>query len=150
MNFNQVSVTQDKSEAPVTTEKLNIRITTYVPRSQQSAYLMPNAFNRQSVTKTVSNRKLPLYINRGYTNEDEISYQLPAGYEIEFQPKDLEVKTPFGSYVSKISKKGNELLYYRKFILNNGTHPAKDYAAFSEFMNQVSTADRAKVVLKVN
>jgi transglutaminase-like putative cysteine protease len=150
MNFNQVSVTQDKSEAPVTTEKLNVRITTYVPRSQQSAYLMPNAFNRQSVTKTVSNRKLPLYINRGYTDEDEISYQLPAGYEIEFQPKDLEVKTPFGSYVSKISKKGNELLYYRKFILNNGTHPAKDYAAFSEFMNQVSTADRAKVVLKVN
>jgi transglutaminase-like putative cysteine protease len=150
MNFNQVSITQEKSEAPVTTEKLDIRIATYVPRSQQSAYLMPNAFNRQMVTKSVSNRKLPLYINRGYTDEDEISYQLPKGFEIDYQPQDLELKTPFGTYVSKISKKGDELVYYRKFILNNGTHPAKDYEAFAVFMNQVATADRAKVILKVN
>lgn len=150
INFSQVSVTQEKTEKPVTTEKLNIRIAAYVPHSQQSAYLIPNAFNRHPVTKAVSNRKLPLHINRGYTDEDEISYQLPTGYSIEYQPKDFDLKTPFGHYVAKITKKGDELLYYRKFTLNDGTHPAKDYAAFAEFMNQVATADKAKVILKVN
>ena len=147
--FNQVSVTQEKSVDPVTTEKLNIRIAAYVPNSQQSAYLVPNAFNRHPVTKTVANRKLPLYINRGYVDEDEITYKLPAGYNIEYQPNDLDLNTPFGSYVTRITKKGDELLYYRKFILNNGTHAPKEYAAFSEFMNQVATADRSKVILNL-
>lgn len=150
INFNQVSLHQDKSEQPQTTEKLKIHVAAYIPRSQGSAYLLPNAFNRRSTTKAVLNRKLPLYINRGYTDEDEISYQMPKDYAIEYQPKDLELKTAYGSYTSKISKRGNELLYYRKFVLNNGTFPAKDYAAFADFLNQVSSADRAKVILKMD
>ena len=150
INFNQVSLSQDKSELPTTTEQLNIRIASYVPKNQQSAYLLPNAFNRLSSTRTVANRKLPVYINRGYTDEDEIVYQLPAGYEVDYQPKDLDLKNQFGSFVSRISKKGAQLVYYRKFVLNNGSHSAADYTAFAEFMNQVATSDRSKVVFKTN
>ena len=150
INFNQVSLTQDKGDLPVTTEQLEVRIAAYVPKSQQSAYLVPNAFNRAATTRTVSNRKLPVYINRGYTDEDEIRYQLPVGYQVDYQPQDLELKTPFGSYVFRISKKDNELIYYRKFILNSGSHPASDYAAFAAFMNQVATSDRTKVIFKTN
>lgn len=150
INFNQVTLTQDKGEVPVTTEKLNIRIAGYVPKSQQNAYLVPNAFNKLSTTRTVANRKLPLYINRGYTDEDELIYQLPSGYSIDYQPQDLELKTKFGTFISRITKKGDELVYYRKLVLNNGSHPADDYSAFAAFMNQIATADRGKVIFKTN
>jgi len=150
INFNSVSIKQDKGDLPVTTEKLSIQIASYVPKSQHSVYLLPNAFNRLPTTRTVSNRKLPLYINRGFTDEDEVVYQLPTGYDVDYQPKDLELKNQFGSFTSRISKKGDELVYYRKFMLNGGIHAASEYTAFAEFMNQIATADRSKVIFKTN
>ncbi len=150
INFNQLSLTQDKGDLPVTTEKLTVEIASYLSKNHQTAYLLPNAFNKLPTTRTVSNRKLPVYINRGFIDEDELVYRLPAGYEIVHQPKDLKVENQFGSFVTRISKKGDELIYYRKFVLNSGSHPAANYTAFAEFMNQVATADRAKVIFKTN
>lgn len=149
INFKSVSITQDKTELPVTTEKLDIQIAAYVPKTQQSAYLVPNAFNRLSPTRSVTNRKLPVYINRGYTDEDEITYKTPAGYTIDFQPENVELKSPFGTYISRITNSGDQLVYYRKLVIQNGRHAAEQYAAFSEFMNKVSTADRGKVIFRI-
>ncbi len=150
IGFNKITLSQEKTAEPVTTEKLEVQIAAYVPKSQQSAYLLPNAFNRMNSTRSVLNRKLPVNINRGYTEEDEIVYELPAGYEIEHKADDLEITGPFGSYMAKITKVGNELRYYRKFVLNEGKHSAQEYNTFADFMNQVATADRSKVILKVN
>jgi len=149
INFEKVKFVQDKSESPVTTENLQIKLASYVPISNQNGYLVVNLFNKLPVTRTVSNRKLPLHINRGYTYYDEITYHLPEGFDVEYKPKDLDIKTIYGSYTCNITKKGNALIYTRKYVLNNGTHPAKDYEAFAEFMNNASNADRGKVILKV-
>lgn len=149
INFEKVKIMEDKSENPVTTENLQINIASYVPVNNQSAYLLINPFNKLPVTRTVSNRKLPLHINRGYTDFDEITYQLPEGFDVEYKPKDLDIKNVYGSYSSTIIKKENTLIYSRKFVLNNGTHPANDYEAFAGFMNDVANADRGKVILKL-
>jgi transglutaminase-like putative cysteine protease len=149
INFEKVKITQDKSENPTTTENLSIKIASYVPVNNKSAYLIVNPFNKLPVTRTVNNRKLALYINRGYTDYDEITYHLPEGFDVEYKPKDLEIKNGYGSYSSEITKKGNLLVYTRKFVLNNGTHPAKDYESFAGFMNEVANADRGKVILKL-
>lgn len=150
INFEQVKISQKKTAQPETNEQLTLKIAAYVPKSEHTAYLVPNAFNRLSSTRSVSDRKLPVHINRGYTEEDELTYHFPDGYVIDFQPKDTELKSPFGTFSARITQKGNELHYYRKFVLNNGSHAAKDYAAFAEFMNQIATADRGKVVFKTN
>lgn len=150
IDFEQVKISQKKTEQPETNEQLSIKIAAYVPKNQQAAYLVPNAFNRMSSTRSVSDRKLPVHINRGYTEQDELTYHLPDGYQVDYQPRDTELKSPFGTFNSRITQKGNELLYSRKFVLNSGSHAAKDYAAFAEFMNQIATADRGKVVFKTN
>jgi hypothetical protein len=150
INFRQVKIKQEKTEDPVTTENLNIEIASYVPKNQELAYLLVNAFNKLAVTRTVTDRKLPLYINRGYTDDDMITYHLPEGYSLEYKPKDIELKSAYGSFSSTITHKGNELIYTRKFVLNGGKHPAKDYPPFADFMNEVASADRRKVILKTN
>jgi transglutaminase-like putative cysteine protease len=149
INFENVKITQDKSESPTTTENLSIRIASYVPVNNKSAYLLVNPFNKLPVTRTVANRKLALHINRGYTDYDEVTYHLPEGFDVEYKPKDLDIKNSYGSFSSSIKKDGSTLVYIRKFVLYDGTHPAKDYEAFAGFMNEIANADRNKVILKI-
>jgi hypothetical protein len=149
INFENVKITQDKGESPTTTENLSIRIASYVPVNNKSAYLLVNPFNELPVTRTVNNRKLALHINRGYTDYDEVTYHLPEGFDVEYKPKDLDIKNSYGSFSSSIKKDGSTLVYIRKFVLYDGTHPAKDYEAFAGFMNEIANADRNKVILKI-
>lgn len=58
------------------------------------------------------------------------------------------IKNEFGSYQTSIKKEGNKLIYNRKFVLNSGTHPAERYAAFADFITEVSVADQARVIFK--
>lgn len=146
IDFSSCKITQDKGETPRTTELLEFSIPRYASRTSNHFYLVPNAFNRKRTVPEVSNRILPLFINRGYVDEDELVYTLPDKVSIESMPKNTMIKNEFGSYQTSIKKEGNKLIYNRKFVLNSGTHPAERYAAFANFITEVSLADQAKVI----
>jgi hypothetical protein len=150
INFEGLKFKQDKGADPVTTEAFSLEIPNYAPKGSSMTYLVLNAFNRQGIVPEVSNRTLPVYINRGFTDEDELSYHIPEGYHAEYKPEDVKLKTPYGSFSAEVVLKDQLLVYKRKFVLNAGRYPAKEYAAFSSFMNQVSSADLNKVVFKSN
>jgi len=147
INFNKISLSQEKEQNPLTKEALDITIKSYAPVNQKRMYLVVNAFNKTNSIQEVRNRTLPVYINRGYTDEDQISYSLPDGYTVELKPEDKEITTPFGKYTARISQDGNKLLYYRKISINEGTWKPEDYTGFYEFMSTVSSSDQAKVIL---
>jgi hypothetical protein len=46
----------------------------------------------------VRNPYKPLYINRGYTDEDEITFILPAGYHPDMEPLNINLNKPFGKF----------------------------------------------------
>jgi hypothetical protein len=150
INFEGLKIKQDKSADPSTSESFVLEILNYAPKSSSRMYVLLNAFNRQGSVAELSKRSLPLYINRGFTDEDEISYHLPEGYHTDYKPKDLELKTPYGEFSLKVIEKDRELIYKRRFVLNAGTYPASDYAAFANFMNKVSSEDMNKVILQAN
>jgi hypothetical protein len=150
INFEGLKIKQDKSADPNTSESFVLEILNYAPKSSSRMYVLLNAFNRQGSVAELSKRSLPLYINRGFTDEDEISYHLPEGYHTDYKPKDLELKTPYGEFSLKVIEKDRELIYKRRFVLNAGTYPASDYAAFADFMNKVSSEDMNKVILQTN
>lgn len=79
---------------------------------------------------------------------DEITYVLPEGLVIELMPATIEIKNNFGAYVTSIRKEDKKLIYQRKFILNNGTYPADQYAGFSDFISKVSAYDQMKAIFK--
>jgi hypothetical protein len=150
INFEGLKFKQDKGADPVTTESFDVEIANYAPSAGSMTYLLLNIFNRQSVVPELSNRTLPLYINRGFTDEDELSYHIPEGYHAEYKPSDLHLQTPYGTFSSQLVLKDQLLVYKRRFVLNAGSYPANEYAAFVGFMNQVSSADMNKVALKAN
>ena len=150
INFDKLSFTQDKGTVPATIEKFNLEIPNYAPKGGSMIYLLINAFNRQSTVVEVNNRTFPVYINRGFTDEDELTYHIPEGFKIEYRAKDVQLQTPYGTFSLKLEEKDKLLIFKRKFILNAGTYPAAEYAAFANFLNQVCLADMNKVVFKAN
>ena len=150
INFDKLSFTQDKGAEPVTTEKFQLQIPNYAPKGGSMIYLLTNAFNRQGTVTEVNNRTLPVYINRGFTDEDELTYHIPEGFKTEYRAKDVQLKTPYGTFSMQLEEKDKLLILKRKFVLNAGTYPATAYTAFSNFLNQVYLADMNKVVFKAN
>ncbi len=150
IDFADFKLVQKKNEHPVTSESMQLSIQKYAPKTNNLVYLIPNAFNKTRSIPEVRNRTLPVYINRGYTDEDEIVYQLPDGYSITARPPDQEIKSAFGTYSMHISMEGKKLTYKRKMVLNNGTYPADKYEDLTQFFSTISGLDNSKVIFKTN
>ena len=150
IDFSDFKLVQKKDVHPVTSESMQLSIPKYAPKTNNLVYLIPNAFNKTRSIPEVRNRTLPVYINRGYTDEDEIVYQLPDGYSITARAPDQELKSAFGTYSMQIRMEGKTLIYKRKMVLNNGTYPADKYEDLTLFFSTISGLDNSKVIFKTN
>ncbi|KLT66832.1 DUF3857 domain-containing transglutaminase family protein [Pedobacter sp. BMA] len=150
IDIKSVSFAQKKDIAPEFTENIDIDIPNYVPVNGKKMFLQPNVFNTMRSIPELRNRTLPVYINRGYTDEDTIVYTLPDNVDTDLITTNERVlSSVFGSYISKASVAGNQLTYYRKIVLNDGTFPAEKYAEFSKFMSDVNATDFLKLALSL-
>lgn len=150
INFSNVKFNQLKTEDPQTTESFDLVIKNYVPQTQSRSYLVLNAFNKMNAAPDVMNRKRPLYIGRGYSEEDYLTYSLPSNYKIEAGPQEINLASEFGTYHMKMTQTGNKISYTRKFTLKSGSYPAEKYRDFSDFILQVNRNDYTKVVFNLN
>ncbi|MFD2585219.1 DUF3857 domain-containing protein [Pedobacter vanadiisoli] len=150
IDFEAVSFAQKKDISPTLTEDITTNIRNYAPVNGNKMFLQLNAFNVKRSIPEIRNRTLPVYINRGYTDEDTIIYTLPDNVDTTLiMGQDKTLKSDFGQYVCKTSLDGKKLTYYRKFILNDGTFSAEKYADFSKFINDVNSADYLKLALSL-
>jgi transglutaminase-like putative cysteine protease len=149
INFSTASYQLDKSIIPTITEDLNINIRGYCSVSENKIFIVLNAFNVKSAVPEVRNRRMPIYLNRGYTDIDSIEYILPENIIPFIEPISKEIKTNFGSYMINATVKNNKLIYYRKFVLNEGTYPAADYEQFFKFINDVNISDTLKLIFSL-
>ncbi|MFW0715246.1 DUF3857 domain-containing protein [Pedobacter sp. N23S346] len=150
IDFTNVGFSQKKEINPQLTEDLKLSIRNYAPINGDKMYLQLNAFNIQPTIQELLNRTLPVYINRGFTDEDTIEFDLPENVKTELVLiEDKNFNNAFGKYIRKVSKDGTKLTYYRKLVLNDGTFAPEKYAEFSKFINDVNIADHLKLVLNL-
>jgi Domain of Unknown Function with PDB structure (DUF3857) len=150
IDFETISLAQKKDINPKLIEEIKINIRNYAPVNGNKMFLQLNAFNVKRSVPEIKNRTLPVYINRGYTDEDTIIYTLPDNVNSELMiGQNKTFKSAFGEYTCKTSLEGNKLTYHRKFVLNDGTFPAEQYSAFSKFINDINAADYLKLALSL-
>jgi len=139
---------QDKSQQPVTTENIGLKARDYASANDGKLSFIVNATNRiSSVPREVRNRHLDVYINRGYTDEDEISYTLPAGYKLDMHPSNVLINKPFGKFSATITVKDNQLIYRRKMQVFDGTYSKDTYQDLIDFYQAVVESDDNNVTL---
>ena len=107
-----------------------------------------NLVNIQSpVKKMMKERKSDFIIHRSTTDIDTLVYKIPPGYKIESLPVGKTIKSAFGDYSFTVRAKDNNIIYSRKFIINQGRFKASEYKNFYEFCLAISKADNVKVML---
>jgi transglutaminase-like putative cysteine protease len=112
--------------------------------------LLPiNVLNRSVyIPDRYTSRKLPLKINRGFRDFDEVEITLPKDYKVETLPKPILIENQFGNYQAEIVVKNDmTLVYKRVFVVNDGDFPKEDYEAFRNFYKEVARKDNSKISL---
>lgn len=146
IQFEAVSLKQDKSSSPSTVETISFKARDYGAINGNHLEIPLNLVNRyNNIPREVSNRTMPLYINRGFSDIDELNFTLPDGYKIDSYPKNLSIEKPFGKFSVTLEVKGNSLAYTRKIELKDGTYPPENYQEFVNFYQAVSDADNRKI-----
>jgi hypothetical protein len=148
MNIDTLYLRRFKNEAPEFTENIRLHARDYASVSGGKMFFMLNSFDRSDTPpQQVANRVNDVFINRGFTKEDNITYTLPTGYRLEKAPVNFEVKKPFGSFSVMMAVNGNKLTYKRKLQIIDGTYSKDTYSDLVDFYQTVYDADEYTVAL---
>lgn len=143
LKFNPV-----KKENPVITETITLKAGEYASAENGKMSFLVNAANRvANAPLNVRNRTAPLYINRGYTDTDNVTYTLPDGYTPDRNLLNVELHKNFGNYAAHVTITGNRLTYTRKLQLIDGTYSKEDYDELVNFYQTVVDADHYTMTL---
>ncbi|NII83365.1 MULTISPECIES: DUF3857 domain-containing protein [unclassified Pedobacter] len=139
---------QPDKTVPVLTEEINFKTNTLLTKGGDKLFLVVNQVNRrESIPLKVEARKTYFAVPFSYNDDDEISYILPKGYNVEFIPKDIAINSEFGSYTAKFSVKDNMIVYNRTQTMNNKKYPPEKYSEYVDFYKKIYQADKQKAVL---
>jgi hypothetical protein len=140
---------QDKAIKPTTTETLKLQARDYMAQNGGRYFFIPNIGSKYiKPIKDVINRANPVYINRGYHDEDEITYALPDNYRTATEPLNIVLDKPFGRYTASTTVTGNKLIYKRTLQINQGTYPTDSYTDLVDFYQSVYEADRYTMTME--
>jgi len=142
---------QDKGFDPCTEENIKLSARDYASLTGGKYYFSINPVNRfeETLPKDV-NRQNNVYINGSFTDLDEVTYTVPAGYHPEKLPLNISINKPFGKYTATMEVNGSQLIYKRKFQLIDGTYGKDTYQDIIDFYQDVADADDYTVSLAKN
>ncbi|HEY8928942.1 MAG TPA: DUF3857 domain-containing protein [Mucilaginibacter sp.] len=148
MEIESLNISQDKSFTPSTTETIMLRARDYATVDDGKYYFLLNPANRETyVPALVRNRVNDVYISRGESEVDEVTYTLPKGYMLEKKRLNINIDKPFGKFTASMELKDDKLTYKRKFQLNGGIYNKDSYQDLIDFFSEIVDADKYSVVL---
>jgi Domain of Unknown Function with PDB structure (DUF3857) len=133
-----------------------IRVPGYASRTGKRLFFQPNVFDRSSKPRFVSNtRKYDVYFNYPYSEQDELTIELPAGFALENADKPTPIKDAQGisshSIEIVVADGGKTLVYKRNFSFGNGgfiRFPTKSYPAIKSLFEAFNKADIHQLTLR--
>jgi len=142
LDIEKLAFKKASSANAVTTENITLKAREFAALNTDKFYFKVNLANRIThVPDEVRNRLTDVYINRGFVEDDQISYTLPSGYRPDKILMNKEVTKPFGKYTVSMHLTGNKLVYRRLLQLNDGTYNKDNYQDFVDFYQEVADAD---------
>jgi hypothetical protein len=136
------SIEETRKPIPSATIKETSESKNFCTFSGNYMILSLNLINVQTpLKKMLKARYSNILINRSFV------YKIPKSYKFETLPAGMNINSAFGSYTTTVSGKGNEIVFIRKLIINEGRYKPSEYKNLFDFVQAVSKADNAKVIL---
>ncbi|MGV3508877.1 MAG: DUF3857 domain-containing protein, partial [Sphingobacteriaceae bacterium] len=147
LEIQSLQFTQEKNTNPVTREVISLNSLNYCRTDDGKLHIRLNGINKMRPLKEVRNRVNTVSINRGYYDEDSITYEIPAGYKLTIPSNAKTIEKPFGKYTATASIKDNTVIYKRTMLLNEGNYKAEEYQHLVDFFQAIADADNMELVL---
>lgn len=143
LHAEKLELTVDTSNViPAIIERLQLSAGEYAAPNSGKFYFKVNSFDALKQTAPpVGNRTRAVYINRGYTQDDEISYLLPTGFHVDKPLLNKEISMPFGGFSISMTVNNGKLIYKRHLQMNEGTYRKAAYQELVDFYQAVYEAD---------
>lgn len=133
----------------------HVRVPGYAQRTGKRIFLQPAFFQRGlSTLFSTSSRRHAIYFSYPWSEEDEVTIDLPAGYTLD----NADAPAPFGSKpiseykpILATTKDGRALIYKRQFYFGgegNLLFPVTSYNQLKEYFDALHKQDSHAVVLK--
>jgi uncharacterized protein DUF3857 len=137
------------------TVKHDVSIPGYATRTGKRILLQPAFFERNIGPRfTEAKRKWDLYFDYGWAEDDEVTIELPDGWELDqpMAPVSQSI-TKVGDYSVKVLKTtdGRKLIYQRKFDWGRNMNvllPVKAYEAVKKIFDFVQEQDSYTITLR--
>jgi hypothetical protein len=97
---------------------------------------------------TSATRTQDIEINEGFSDTDIITFLIPESYTTESLPKDITLKTPFGTLETKCVVEGNKAVYTQNIDIFSGKYSKEQYKDIKAFFSEINSAIKRKLVLK--
>ncbi|MET3980537.1 hypothetical protein ABIB62_003137 [Mucilaginibacter sp. UYP25] len=147
LNVEKLDIKQDKKEMPVAMETIQLSARDFASADNGKLYFSLNPVNRSGSIRDVRNRTNPVYINRGYVDEDEIVYTLPAGYKPDMEPLNVSMSKAFGKFKMSTVFADGKLTFKRRVELIDGTYTKETYPDLVTFYQEIADTDNYNMVL---
>jgi hypothetical protein len=76
-----------------------------------------------------------------------VIFNIPENIKIDFVPKNIDLKTEFGTYRSFVKVNGNQIIYSREQTMFKNHYPAEKFNSLVAFYKEIYRADKQKAVL---
>jgi polyhydroxyalkanoate synthesis regulator phasin len=93
-------------------------------------------------------RTIPVDVHYARSEEDDVTYHLPAGYQVESGPKTDKLGWPeHAAFSISTTEKGTDVNVVRNLAYNYTILGPKDYGDLHDFYQKVAEADQEQLVL---
>lgn len=142
------SYSQKNKDLPELEETINVKAAKMMNGLGSNLFLTLNLLNRrQYIPAVYENRKTNFAINYSYFDKDEITYEIPEGFKVDFIPENQEIKSEFGIYKIQVKKEGNKITYTREHEMWKKVYEPTKYASLINYYKAIYKADKQKAVI---
>jgi hypothetical protein len=135
---------EKKSEKPEAEFNYEANIKGFCLSTGKELMFTPSLNKMDYLRKDTSILQIPVSV----VSIDSLTYNCPVNYTLSSLPKDVSLKTDFGTYNYSIKSEGDKLHFYRRLELNEGLISENEYTAFRSFINQISSSDHGMIILE--
>jgi len=145
-NIDLTNLTNDRTEAKINFD-LNFKANNYSKSLGSDIYFRAIPFLDSDFNLENADRKLPIEIPFGFTDDYEIEYTIPDTYRFSESIAPVNIESEFGSFSMEFIPQDKKLLVKRKFMLKKGTFPSEKISDYINFRKKTNKIDHTKILI---
>jgi Domain of Unknown Function with PDB structure (DUF3857)/Transglutaminase-like superfamily len=139
---------EQKGTIPVVKEYLHVLSPNYATVSGKRLFINPDLFDRSRYRLPADSVRHYDFVDKeAFTTIDSITIKIPAGYQPEAVPQDINIDCKFGKYNASVKVADDKIVYYRRYQESINRFPPADYPDLVKFYERLYKADNSRIVL---